>query len=608
MLMFLISLSLVSANNYSKSDGLNWLSTSIPWGTAPIEEVSFALLALDSSGYSTGTGLNFLQSRADASGCYASTATGSCTSKDTALAALTLSELGVSITSQLVWINQTLKQANIEGDWMIQIIPGSGEGGCNFTHEGSSTTIEIEGASEWVSVENDLSITINEPLELINVDCDLPSNTKISLLRQGTGSEFYIIDENTGNNVDIIVNSACYSSTTTGICDEESTFYVSWVLNELNQEVDTMPYLQDIVSSGTNNVYYAMMQSISPSQEYVSNLINNQNTAGYWPYTASNIYATSFVIDALYSSSVQTEVDNAVEWLENQQINSGINKGSWNNGNVLDTAVALYLGLTQAYGGGGGGDSGVGFCSDGTIQSPNYNYEFEECDDGNLISGDGCNSFCETEGDVECTTDAECTNIGEICNLQTNTCGLRPDWCLTNANCNPNEICDTTANTCILPLVYCETNTDCEYYEYCDTTTNLCETSQGYCATSLECFGSNTCDPITHTCVPMSSGEGDGYPDGYSEYGEKPSGAWWIWLIIIIVILIGGIFAYMKLSKPKKPKSPSFLESQRPERPSQFPSQSQYQSPRVSKSPRDNQLEMELDKSIKEAQNLLKKK
>lgn len=41
--------------------------------------------------------------------------------------------------------------------------------------------------------------------------------------------------------------------------------------------------------------------------------------------------------------------------------------------------------------------SGVTYCGDGVVQSPNDYGVSEQCDDGNVVSGDGCSSICETE-------------------------------------------------------------------------------------------------------------------------------------------------------------------------------------------------------------------
>ena len=42
----------------------------------------------------------------------------------------------------------------------------------------------------------------------------------------------------------------------------------------------------------------------------------------------------------------------------------------------------------------------VGVCGDGFVQSPNSLDQFEACDDGNSIDGDGCSSLCELEAPI----------------------------------------------------------------------------------------------------------------------------------------------------------------------------------------------------------------
>ena len=44
------------------------------------------------------------------------------------------------------------------------------------------------------------------------------------------------------------------------------------------------------------------------------------------------------------------------------------------------------------------GGCGDGVCGDGIIQQPNSDGIYEECDDGNILSGDGCSSSCDFEG------------------------------------------------------------------------------------------------------------------------------------------------------------------------------------------------------------------
>lgn len=58
-------------------------------------------------------------------------------------------------------------------------------------------------------------------------------------------------------------------------------------------------------------------------------------------------------------------------------------------------------------------DEGTTYCSDGTIQTPNDNGETEFCDDGNVLDGDGCSTTCTIESGWECSsgTPSVCTQL-----------------------------------------------------------------------------------------------------------------------------------------------------------------------------------------------------
>ena len=79
-------------------------------------------------------------------------------------------------------------------------------------------------------------------------------------------------------------------------------------------------------------------------------------------------------------------------------------------------------------------------------------------------------------------------------------------------------------------------------------------------------------------------------------------------IIVVVLILIGGYFAYTKLFKKQKPGKPSFLSSSSFEKTEERPRQQQsFNRPSYKKHATDDILERELDKSIKEAERILKK-
>ncbi|MCP3102462.1 DUF4215 domain-containing protein [Myxococcus sp. K15C18031901] len=67
------------------------------------------------------------------------------------------------------------------------------------------------------------------------------------------------------------------------------------------------------------------------------------------------------------------------------------------------------LSTVVAPGGGGGGGGGSAFCGDGVVAGA------EQCDDGNLHSGDGCSSVCRVEPGYTCqgTHPSVCMDVDE---------------------------------------------------------------------------------------------------------------------------------------------------------------------------------------------------
>jgi cysteine-rich repeat protein len=132
----------------------------------------------------------------------------------------------------------------------------------------------------------------------------------------------------------------------------------------------------------------------------------------------------------------------------------------------------------------------------------------EVCDDGNLVSGDGCEPgvcrySCETPIDCE---DANPCRATMGCNADTHTCrGFSPT---SGASCEAN---DGSSGTCITGLCRAEGCGDGTVVapEECDDTTPGCAADCTFvCETDAECVSEDVCadpqmcDVPTHTCVP----------------------------------------------------------------------------------------------------------
>lgn len=142
----------------------------------------------------------------------------------------------------------------------------------------------------------------------------------------------------------------------------------------------------------------------------------------------------------------------------------------------------------------------------------------EQCDDGNLFSGDGCSSSCKTE--ITTTTNLDCGNNvcngTETCSTCEKDCGV----CATTSACgnsvkDSGEECDLGSSK--------NTNTACATTygmncSYCSTSCRNITIAGSYC-------GDNTCNSPTETSVncvgdcPLCT-QGNTQPCGTTDVGE----------------------------------------------------------------------------------------
>ena len=618
----LIFVTLISSvNAFSKEQGLEWLNKSIDFSSASIEESSFSLLALSLNGLMSknSPGAVIFQQRKDLDDdCFPR---GNCNVKDTALAALADKTISVDNSGLLTWLESTITKANVE-DWYIQIHTTEA-GKCTIVYDEDQTKIvevdglnklKIEGQSgeyNWISLGL-LGANLDNPIEKVIVDCTKPTESRIddpsmviSLLRI-SNNEFYIYQENTGRIVELEVNNACYPSSLNGNCNKDSSFYAAWVLKKLNKDVTVLPYLE---KNAANNRDYALLLAISGNERYAQLLIDSQSTIGYWDN--QDIITTSFAINALKSfSSYNDEVKKAEDWLKLEQVVNNVeNNGSY--GNVLNTASALYLVFTQGTSVIDRGGLGSEFCGNDIVEGteqcdgssdflcPGQCSVSCDCDTQACFSDFDCDNSSQTcdQGSciLKCTSDQDCPNpSNQQCNTFTGKCELR-DECDSDSDCSFGEICNSVTNQCEQEiLLECDSDSDCSSGEICNLNNNQCEqeTSLG-CTSDLDCSEGEKCNLNTNQC----------------EEKKGLGTLFWASLVIIVAILaVGGYFAYSKFSKkPKSDNKPSFLSN---EKISQIKPRTTYSgTPNTSsrKGRTDELLERELDKSIKEAERLLKK-
>ena len=552
LVVFLLFISPVNAD-FSEENAKSWLSNRIVWSQAPIEELSFSTIVLNSQ-----TGLSQLNIKKN-----------SLTStKDVSLAALALKHMNQDIDDQIDYIDDSLKAATSfnENEWIIQTVVNE-DGNCNIEYEGGSHRVTFNeegkitsgGEDSWITFNKLNGFEFDKALEKIDIECDFTSTPRISIIKK-IGNSIYIIEEKFSSTANFEIENGCYATNPTSACDKTSTFYASWVLNKLGKELTTKNYMRD---NADTDIDYAILSDIDDSQ--LSQLASRQKQDGSFD---SKVYETSFAFDALKNPDYSDERDEAKAWVEDQQNENGmIGTG------IKDTAVSLYL---------------------------IYGNEIDLGDDeGDLSNG--------------CTLDSDCPS-NYFCNTELRTCEL-----LEEETCNNNNACESNLNENYLSCNDCFCGDEiCDSEEDSISCSSDCiEPESVPICGNFECeIGENNFN-CPNDCPSTGGGEesdeicGDGIcslnEDCPIDCEAREGGSlWWLWLIIIIVILGGAAFFILRKIKKDRGEdneNPPYLK---PRMPTNYPQPTMKSS--IRKHPKDEALESELDRSIKEAQDLLKKK
>lgn len=560
MVIFVLLFSNISyALNYDEDLALTWLENNINWNSNNIEELVFSSLALG-GGDSAKTGIYDIVSQ-DTCG----TNGNNCDTKDIALVALALDDMNEDISDMKDWLENSLSSSSSTG-WNLQIITDE-TGQCEVTNDEDTQNIQVSPNVGWIR----LNFDFDDVSEIVEVDCNElgDSSMMISLLRI-SGNTFYLIDQENGDRVSLNLDNGCYPRRNGESCDKESSFYVAWALDKLGEDVDdVVPYLEDHADS---NLYKGMLISIARDSALSEVLSFDQNEAGSWD---NSVYTTSFIVDG---TTIGNDALAGENWIKEQQDEDG------SLGNILDTAVGLSVGLgtISTGGGGGGGNLGPECTDDSFCQADEYcNTLYNICvprEQTGCDSNDECtvgSPYCDTSGFcVECLEDSNCFN--QVC---------ENNLCVTPSFCGDGD-CDLDEDTISCPED-CETQVN---EEICYN--NIDDDNDGYVdCEDTECFSDSLCQE------------------------EESKSLSWLWIAILFLILVViGWFAYRKLKpKNKKGKGKSnYLLPSKPGGPSPVRQVSEKMPSRMPKPnpnyARDEALERELDKSIKEAEKLLKKK
>ncbi len=619
LVLFVLFIILLVKIGYAQTEdaGFIWLNKSVNdvnWKIST-QAASWSILALGKNGYNVDQGIDVLQHRKNLNGGWNNNV------KDSSLAILALKESDVDISKSVEWLLKKQQKANTDGNWLIQI-KTENEGSCEVSvDEGETKTFIVDnnkvscdfdgngdGYGNWIDLEGCGGFSL-KAYSTVDVNCNNLGSADINLIYKNGNNYYLLQDKKSTNRFNFEIENSYFG-------DYESTLIATWVLNEIGeiQNVHTLSYLEGNIRDNFI-LDRALLYGITKKNVYKNWLEAKQNN-----FTGSldgNVYNAAFTILNLKGTSL---ADKATDWIKNEQNTreQSTNYGSW-GGSVEDTAIVLYSAFTA------GGDIivddgvkgnvslGNGVCGDFALDAD------EECDasydsKGKKLQGD--DRYCQVEEKCVKSGDAnECSCkkvIGAVNDTKKEICddkidndnngkidcldfSCRNDVACTSAKkCNNDKICDS-GESC--------TCSDCRNTIECKAISG--EDEKEICDDKIDNDNNGAIDCKDNVCKDDPICKKKGFP-------------WWIVSLIVLIIAGAIIYYFAFANKGRKPKEKKPFEqmlekkheggfkmkpsiaghtSQRPIQPQQ--KFSDY---------KDEELEKELDKSLKKAREIITKK
>lgn len=580
IILILLPIALAQETSSDITDSYNWLyNRSI--SDLPTKDAALDLLALNNQDYDITEKLTSFLSTKKSAGCWPNNG---CTVIDSAFGLLVLDKTGQDINDTKTWLNKKeIAGGSIGGKWIIQIV-SSVAGTCEITPDsGTKKSVSIipNSAQNWIDV-NTISSVSSVKSKTFSVDCANIGDQAmhISLLyhidSSSSGySETFLLEDEQTQQKDIVVNNACFPKLEGGSsCDLDSTLYATWVLNEIGEEVHTIPYLEERLNDITSDpIKLSLLYLITKSQAYADLLKDKQKASGSF---ADSVYTTSFASLSLID---QTEsYVNATNWLNLKKDKKDF---SWNH-KVADTAIAL-IALH-------------GSIDSKTVSTSN---PVEICDNQIDDNNDGLIDCA----DPECASDTACAQCGDT------------SECRTDVDCATGYICDLCS--CVASTTSgCTSDSDCATDEVCN---------YGACEPATQTTQSEICD---NKIDDDSNGFTDCKDTACTDDPACKKSNTWIYILLILLIIAGGFFFYylnyIKKGKgfsdfkndlnlffaglfKKKTKKKSFEEHVALRESKAVPMQQAQKQPFMQKPRKQEEMDTALEKSLEEARKLLGK-
>lgn len=466
-------------------------------GATTVQEMALAILASSSA---TQKCYDRLMTFKKPQNCFG---VSSCNIRDTALAILALNHVGQSTTAYESWLtNQTIIATDLI--WYIEQDSNS-KASCRISYNSADYTFnvldnkKIDGSlgncltpaqsNYWLQVSPacyDTSFSLICDTDYIAALLYKQPSSPIIYVLSGTKSA------QANQPIDISIKSLCFG---TSGCDYEASAWATVALESTGNNIDAyIPYL--IANEDANKRYLpeAFLQILKDFSEYGTKLIQKQQLNNWEAdNTAYNrYYDTSLALIAL-SSSNQQQVINARNWLTNSAPDTD---GCWNNGNIRDTAIALWAlaGRSTTVSGG----TAIVTCAEAGF----FCITTSDCPDSQLLG----NYYCSSLGKKCCQTEnlQPCSDLGgTVCDSEKECSGISKRA--------------SDAQQCCME--------DCQTPQ----TQNECEVMGGTCRSSCSSLQTGTdfsCDDSVFVCCKTSTTP------------NKSGGNWWIWLLVILIILV----------------------------------------------------------------------
>jgi len=494
---------------------------------------------------------------------------GACTVQDTAFAYLVLTKTGKDVSGSKTWLQKALQPALKSGEWRLQLQAlGNATGTCTASWATKTKDLSFKngelstGRKYYLNIASDLdSNLLQQPQPVVHLDCSkvLGGDVLLSLVYAKSTNELYIVGAPQTGSGDFTLPNGCFSIRATGNCDYKSTLFSTWALVESGEKLsawNTHLYLQTGLSQDDLlKAVLARTLSLNAKQgedtrsgSLLDSLSKSQRSDGSWK--SGDISATSYAVLALSLSSGDfgDALSNGKAYLGRKQAKDG----SWTD-TVHDTSLAL-LALRgdlpfPATVSSQTSSTAIENCENGIDDDKNG---LIDCNDSSCLTATAC--LCKNGKKDVGETDIDCGGSCPAC-----TGATKPE-CVTSSDCSGDAVCQDG-----------------------------------------KCIVAQTTKTPDTTTPPQSS-------------------SLWFYIIIFIV-LAAGIFAiYFFLIKTgklnqllgKKKKTPSFEDYRRtaefkPVNPTAKPPARPISRPVVRQPVKPHEDE-ELDKSLKEAERLLKEK